>query len=450
MEAIGLVALQAFDCAAGKYMASKIGSGLSWLASKLTGRPDHAPACPPTKQEQDKLQQELADIDFQKKEMERVRQQNAELTTQQRIMQYRLEQQEQCLRRQQHEYGQRLEEVRRFPKPRFFTDHGYENTINIAITGCSGAGKSTLINTLRDLHPRDPGAAKTGVSETTMEAKPYPCPECPDVRLWDLPGAGTFNYAMHDYLKNMGLRYFDAVIVVYSGRFTEIDAMLIKELTLFRIPFFAVRTKIDRDIENYMYDYDLSDYDLSARDTVTKIWEETLKQGVQNPYLISCAGKMQLMLPRLVEDIGKEIEKRRKVQMPVPSSVPGGLPGFESRPQTPRAPSRGRAQYVQDQPGMQQVQQTQPLSHEYLSAHDSFASKAPRRQGTAQGGGLHSFFHFPGCDARNRESSCASLRSMSEGRLSVAEEGQVQSPRGGRPLPRYSALNFGGAPAAVF
>jgi GTP-binding protein EngB required for normal cell division len=378
------------------------------LASKLTGRPDHAPACPPTKQEQDKLQQELADIDFQKKEMERVRQQNAELTTQQRIMQYRLEQQEQCLRRQQHEYGQRLEEVRRFPKPRFFTDHGYENTINIAITGCSGAGKSTLINTLRDLHPRDPGAAKTGVSETTMEAKPYPCPECPDVRLWDLPGAGTFNYAMHDYVKNMGLRYFDAVIVVYSGRFTEIDAMLIKELTLFRIPFFAVRTKIDRDIENYMYDYDLSDYDLSARDTVTKIWEETLKQGVQNPYLISCAGKMQLMLPRLVEDIGKEIEKRRKVQ------------------------------------------QTQPLSREYLSAHDSFASKAPRRQGTAQGGGLHSFFHFPGCDARNRESSCASLRSMSEGRLSVAEEGQVQSPRGGRPLPRYSALNFGGAPAAVF
>jgi len=232
------------------------------------------------------------------------------------------------------------------------------------------------------------------------------------VRLWDLPGAGTPNFPRDTYLTTMGLRYFDLVIVVSATRFTEIDEMLIRELEHFRIPFFAVRTKVDVDIHNNM-----RDYDKSPQDTVDELMNESVKQGIKNPYLICGASEPRLHLPYLMEDIGKEIEKRRKIQMPVPSSAPGTLPAFESPPQPIQVPYQNYPEYPWSPQGQPSTRGRAP---------------DPRPQPTkAQGSGPLAYFNFPLCDARNRESSCASLRSMSSCHMSVAEEGLVHSPHGG-------------------
>merc|ERR1712110_456694 len=103
---------------------------------------------------------------------------------------------------------------------------------------------------LRDMKPRDVGAAEVGVEETTMDPRPYPLPQLPHVRLWDLPGAGTPKFPQETYLRDMGLRYFDIVIVVSKERFTQIDVMLLQELVEFGVPHFTVRTKIDIDVDN--------------------------------------------------------------------------------------------------------------------------------------------------------------------------------------------------------
>ncbi|XP_006759168.1 PREDICTED: interferon-inducible GTPase 5 [Myotis davidii] len=55
--------------------------------------------------------------------------------------------------------------------------------LEVGVTGESGAGKSSLINALRGLGAEDPGAALTGVVETTMQPSSYPHPQFPDVTL---------------------------------------------------------------------------------------------------------------------------------------------------------------------------------------------------------------------------------------------------------------------------
>jgi len=65
------------------------------------------------------------------------------------------------------------------------------NHYNIAIVGASGSGKSSIVNGLLGLMDKDAGAAKTGVTETTSNAKRYKHPNNENVILWDLPGGGT-------------------------------------------------------------------------------------------------------------------------------------------------------------------------------------------------------------------------------------------------------------------
>mmetsp|Transcript_43319 Transcript_43319/g.69738 ORF Transcript_43319/g.69738 Transcript_43319/m.69738 type:complete len:179 (+) Transcript_43319:1311-1847(+) len=54
------------------------------------------------------------------------------------------------------------------------------------------------------------------------------------------------------------IKYFDLVIVIAAGRYTETDLTLMKEMTRNNVPFFAVRTKIDLEIENAEWDMGLS------------------------------------------------------------------------------------------------------------------------------------------------------------------------------------------------
>ena len=92
--------------------------------------------------------------------------------------------------------------------------------LHFAIYGSSGSGKSSLINALRGLTNFDPGAAPTGVTETTMSITRYPDPheELPHSRfIWfDVPGAGTLNVPGWQYFNQLGLFIFDIIILVYD------------------------------------------------------------------------------------------------------------------------------------------------------------------------------------------------------------------------------------------
>merc|ERR1711862_1009685 len=79
------------------------------------------------------------------------------------------------------------------------------------------------------------------------------------VRLWDLPGAGTQAVPSETYVQSMGLRYFDRVLIVTAGRFTEMEVALQAELEQHNVPFYMVRSKVDIDIWNNREDNNLDD-----------------------------------------------------------------------------------------------------------------------------------------------------------------------------------------------
>ena len=122
--------------------------------------------------------------------------------------------------------------------------------VNIAITGQSGQGKSSMINCLRNMTAQSEGAAKVGVTETTMESTPYPHPKIPNVIMWDMPGFNTKNFQRNTYLERMKFSTFDAVIICGSVRFTQDDMWIAEEAQKIKMPFYIVRTKIDMDVSN--------------------------------------------------------------------------------------------------------------------------------------------------------------------------------------------------------
>jgi Interferon-inducible GTPase (IIGP) len=93
--------------------------------------------------------------------------------------------------------------------------------LHFAVCGSSGSGKSSLVNAFRGLKNFDPGAAPTGVIETTtsITRNPDPYNELPRSRfIWfDVPGAGTLNVPGWQYFNEQGLFIFDIIILVYDA-----------------------------------------------------------------------------------------------------------------------------------------------------------------------------------------------------------------------------------------
>jgi len=72
----------------------------------------------------------------------------------------------------------------------------------------------------------------------------------PECVLFDLPGVGTPSYPQATYLKDMGLRHYDFVVLLTSTRFTEAELLLMEGLQYWGVPFFLVRNKVDVDVQN--------------------------------------------------------------------------------------------------------------------------------------------------------------------------------------------------------
>lgn len=110
----------------------------------------------------------------------------------------------------------------------------------------------------------------------------YPFPHEPRVRLWDFPGGGTEACPNHNYIARSGLRYFDKVIIVSAGRFTQMEVQLRTELQALGIPYYMVRTKVDVDVWNNRIDNGSSE-----TDSVREIQQDLIHKGISRPYLVS-------------------------------------------------------------------------------------------------------------------------------------------------------------------
>ncbi|XP_039905624.1 interferon-inducible GTPase 5-like isoform X2 [Simochromis diagramma] len=165
-----------------------------------------------------------------------------------------------------------------------------ENNIplNIAITGETGSGKSTFVNALRGMFDDDEGAAPTGVTETTSEVKPYPHPNYPNVKLWDLPGIGSTKFPADEYLELVGFEKFDFFIIISDTRFRENDVKLAQEIQRMKKKFYFVHSKVDDNLRA-----ERRKRDFNEEETLTKIREDCVhrlrRSGIESPqvFLVS-------------------------------------------------------------------------------------------------------------------------------------------------------------------
>jgi len=303
---------------------------------------------------------------------------------------------------------QAKEDMAAYPEPEYLVKAGTKGKINICVTGASGVGKSSWINTVRRLNPKDEKAAKTGVTETTMQPEMFSFPQTTknttffrktinrvsgfarslvsdgqsalddgdpiqvgdrilvrdgesnmpgkvvsvsgrdawDVELdtgktmrrvtreklmgvlaecvlWDLPGVGTPNYPQAEYIKEMGIRYFDVVVLMTSTRFTEAELMLVEELRYWRIPFFLVRNKTDVDVQSEIEaEEDVSDDEELTMAVQQRVEQETIQTikdyflsefNLDKVYCISTKRKLlsQFDFLELEKDITDAVRKQR-------------------------------------------------------------------------------------------------------------------------------------------
>lgn len=220
---------------------------------------------------------------------------------------------EEQLRLEKEMQAQKEEAHRNYPRPAWLSS--YEGTINVAITGNSGVGKSLLINRIRRLKPGAGQWAPVGVKETTMEPTMYTFPGRQNFRIWDLPGADTESFPRESYIRNMGLRYFDSVLIVTAGRFTQTEIEIRKELEQHDVPFLMVRTKVDIDVWN-----NLLDNEVSHEMTLTSVREDLQQQqGMQHSrsYLVSSRDPEEYDMPLLLREAFPGLSQALDANAPV-------------------------------------------------------------------------------------------------------------------------------------
>mmetsp|Transcript_7355 Transcript_7355/g.16069 ORF Transcript_7355/g.16069 Transcript_7355/m.16069 type:complete len:460 (-) Transcript_7355:36-1415(-) len=264
--------------------------------AKRGDRPEHAPA-PVTESDLLRLQDLAETITKMRGDMDAEREKIGGAREDLVRREADLKAREEALEAEREQHRLRQEAVKNYPQPSWLLQ--VEGTINIGVTGNAGVGKSLLINKLRRIRPGAIGWAPVGVKETTMTPTMYEFPGETRARLWDLPGAGTPSFPRENYIQKMGLRYFDKVIIVAAGRFTETELELTKELEEYKIPFFMVRTKVDIDIINNKEDNDLAEE--ATLEQIRRDLQE--KHAVSNPYLVSSRDHRIYDFPRLVKDV---------------------------------------------------------------------------------------------------------------------------------------------------
>ena len=179
--------------------------------------------------------------------------------------------------------------------------------MKIAVMGNPGTGKSSFINAILNVRPGDEGAAEVDVIECIPEElKEYQHPQNHNLKLFDLPGAGTPRFPFKTYAETVNLWQYDFYIIVTSDRFRENDMHFIKEMKAKKKRFFFVRTKVDESIKNKQRFEQISGQ--AVLEKIRNYCVANLAQcGIENPdvYLISNHYNMLYDFRRLGEDLLK-------------------------------------------------------------------------------------------------------------------------------------------------
>ncbi|XP_048355971.1 interferon-inducible GTPase 5-like [Sphaerodactylus townsendi] len=185
--------------------------------------------------------------------------------------------------------------------------------LDIAITGVSGAGKSSLVNAMRGMTDYEDGAAKVGITQTTMECQAYPHPLFPNVTIWDLPGIGTPEFRAKDYLEKVNFSEYDFFIIVAFERFTENDVLLAHKIKEMKKKFYFVRSQMDvsmiAEVRNprFSMERSLQKIQKDCCDNLTEV-------GESNPrvFLISRRDLDMYGFPSLQEALEKDLDDLKR------------------------------------------------------------------------------------------------------------------------------------------
>ena len=186
-----------------------------------------------------------------------------------------------------------------------------QEQVKLAITGRCATGKSTFINTIRNVMPRDDGFAKSGSGNTTLIPTIYLNPTNENIAYYDLPGYSSIKFKKENYISKMKISDYDFFFVFFDGVLGEDDLWLIRELRRLGKPFSLVRSKIDVDINNAMYDGKeveiiIPEIKREIEDALNTIPE---LRDTQSIFLISSRephmGEMSDLLRYVIEHIGE-------------------------------------------------------------------------------------------------------------------------------------------------
>jgi signal recognition particle receptor subunit beta len=181
------------------------------------------------------------------------------------------------------------DELKDYPRADFQQTPKWDKGIQICVTGSGRAGKSTFINTMRDIRDettlinsgRKIAFAKVQAGEeTTLVATKYKHDRDleHEVSYWDLPGYGTPLHPQDGYLRTMGLKYFDLVILMTFDVFKDGDLQIMTELKNNDIPFVMVRNKVDETLQFYFQDEDLLTDEQSINKCIREIYKKIDKK----------------------------------------------------------------------------------------------------------------------------------------------------------------------------
>ena len=134
--------------------------------------------------------------------------------------------------------------------------------VNIAIIGQSRVGKSTFVNKIRGFYdeygvPRDeleddPLFAEVGLEQTTFQVSEYDFPGENNIKIFDLPGAGTEEFPMSIYEKTVNFERYDVFILLIHSTTFENDQLIFEKIKRSGKPYFVARTKTDEHLNSYV------------------------------------------------------------------------------------------------------------------------------------------------------------------------------------------------------